>query len=798
MPMLCRRLPAVLIALMLLALSACRRSPGLPHGSQSLITGLGSPVRLEPDSTLILLSDYFDDLSAIDSIVTEASSVRAARMGSDTVVLYSTAGTPALSLLRVYSGAYRYDLLLRRSEKQKVTYRFDPHGSVYSTVALAGDINAWNPANTPLISRDSGWETTLYLTPGIYGYQVVLDGVWQLDPGNPDRMDNGIGGQNSRWEVPGPGPGDLPGLYTITAKGNHLQIGTDKADAQVLVFWENSCIGKLTGSETYDISLPDEAQRAGRSFVRIYACNEAGVSNDLLIPLHEGSVLSGTDQVNREDWHAQIMYFLMVDRFANGNTDNDHPTAGPGIHPRANFHGGDLAGVLAQLRQGYFDSVGTNTIWLSPVPRNPEGAYGLWDKGGVRSTFSAYHGYWPTGLRTVDPRFGSIGELRELVQAAHERDINILLDFVAHHIHEEHPLYAEKKGEGWFTDLYLPDGSLNTERWDDHRLTTWFDVFLPTFNFANQEVCDQLSDTALFWLQETGIDGFRHDATKHIDQRFWRTLTRKVKAFRKENRRTVYQVGETYGTAELIASYIHTGMLDGQFDFNIYDASVQALCKPGADFSVLKERLRQSFDYYGVNNLMGYMSGNQDKARFMALATGEISLEEDAKLAGWTRDIRQRTRDGYDRLALMHAINMTIPGVPCIYYGDEIGLTGGNDPDNRRMMRFDSLDAEELRLRERVAELTRLRRNNLPLIYGDLAFLDAPGSTLAFVRKYFDKEVLVILNRDAQPVPLNLEFPGYITARSFTGSDGEKLEVKNGRAEITVPGLSYLILIKES
>lgn len=795
--MFCRKLPVGLIVLVLLSLGACRRSPGLPYGSQSLITGLGTPVRLEPDSTLVLLSDYFDDLSVIDSVVTDAS-VQATRTGGDTLVLHSTAGTPALSLLQVHSGAYRYDLLLRRSEKQKVTYRFDPRGSVYRTVALVGDINAWNPANTPLTSGDSSWETTLYLTPGVYGYQVVLDGAWQLDPGNPDRMDNGLGGQNSRWEVAGPKPDELPVLYTITAKDNHLQIGTDKAGAQVLVFWENSCIGKLTGSEIYEITLPEEARNIHRSFVRIYAFNEAGVSNDLLIPVHEGKVLADTELVDREDWHAQIMYFLMVDRFANGNKDNDQPTPGPGIHPRANFHGGDLAGVLTQLRQGYFDSVGANTIWLSPVPRNPEGAFGLWDKGGVRSTFSAYHGYWPTGLTSVDPRFGNIGELRELVQEAHDRGINILLDFVAHHIHEEHPLYAEKKGAGWFTDLYLPDGSLNTERWDDHRLTTWFDVFLPTFNFASQEVCDQLSDTALFWLKETGIDGFRHDATKHIDQRFWRTLTRKVKAFRKENRQAVYQVGETYGTAELIASYIHTGMLDGQFDFNIYDASVQALCKPGADFAVLKERLQQSFAYYGVNNLMGYMSGNQDKARFMALATGEISLEEDAKLAGWTRDIRQKTRDGYDRLALMHAINMTIPGVPCIYYGDEIGLTGGNDPDNRRMMRFDSLDTEELRLRERVAELTRLRRNHLPLIYGDLALLDTPGSTLAYVRKYFDEEVLVLLNRDTQPVSLNLVLPRHITARTFTGQNGEKLEVKNGRAEITLPGLSYLILIKES
>jgi glycosidase len=145
--------------------------------------------------------------------------------------------------------------------------------------------------------------------------------------------------------------------------------------------------------------------------------------------------------------------------------------------------------------------------------------------------------------------------------------MNVLLDYVAHHVHNEHPFY--KQHPEWATSLYLPDGSLNTERWDDQRLTTWFDTFMPTLDLSNPKVVDMMSDSALFWLREFDLDGFRHDACKHITEEFWRELTYKMKKnFREKD---LYQIGETYGSPKLIASYLTTGMLNGQFDFNVYD-----------------------------------------------------------------------------------------------------------------------------------------------------------------------------------------------------------------------------------
>ena len=143
--------------------------------------------------------------------------------------------------------------------------------------------------------------------------------------------------------------------------------------------------------------------------------------------------------------------------------------------------------------------------------------------------------------------------MRELITEAHARGMNVILDYVAHHVHQEHPLY--KAHPEWTTPLYLPDGTMNTEKWDEHRLTTWFDTFLPTWKFADHNVVDALTDTAMHWVESYDLDGFRHDATKHVEIDFWQTLTQKIEHYRADHpERKIYQIGETYGNPELISS----------------------------------------------------------------------------------------------------------------------------------------------------------------------------------------------------------------------------------------------------
>ncbi|HAN77964.1 MAG TPA: alpha-amlyase, partial [Bacteroidales bacterium] len=179
-----------------------------------------------------------------------------------------------------------------------------------------------------------------------------------------------------------------------------------------------------------------------------------------------------------------------------------------------------------KIKDGYFKQLGINTIWMSPVAKNPEGAFGKYPN--PETAFSGYHGYWPISSTLIDDRMGTSDELKELIEVAHKNGINVLLDYVAHHVHQDHP--AVKMHPDWYTNLYLPDSTLNVMIWDEQRLTTWFDVFLPTFNFQKPEVVEAMTDSAVYWFANYQLDGFRHDATKHVPNEYWRSLTYKLRS----------------------------------------------------------------------------------------------------------------------------------------------------------------------------------------------------------------------------------------------------------------------------
>ena len=756
------------------------------------IIGLASAIQLNAMSTYFLQSEYFV-LSQIDSM--KVPNEMTYRINGDTIFLEGNCNEQ-LSTISLFKEGFPHFIPIIRSSKKEINYEFDPIGVDYKEVNLRGSFNAWNAANTPLTLEEGKWTTDLSLEGGDYEYLVVCDGVEMLDSGNEVKKDNGMGGFNSILNIALPDPIKIPSLTCTNFESGKIILSTSIEEAKILVLWNNKKIEAehiKTIDNKIEIAIPGNAIEKERSYIRVWAYTKDGISNDIFIPLVYGKPLIDAADLHRMDKHAMSMYFLMIDRFNNGDKSIDKPVADPEIHPKANYYGGDLQGVVDKLESGYFDELGVNTIWLSPVTLNPEGAYGLYPT--PLTKFSGYHGYWPIRSTVVDYRYGNLELLKKLTRLAHENNMNVLIDYVANHVHEEHPIY--KNNPDWVTELYLPDGSLNTERWDDHRLTTWFDTFLPTLDLSRVEVVEPMTDSALYWLSEVGIDGFRHDATKHIPEIFWETLTRKIK---KEviipQKREIFQIGETYGSKALINSYIGSGKLDSQFDFNVYDDAVATFARRDVPFDRLEKGLRESFEVYGYHSLMGYITGNQDRARFISYASGDVSFEEDAKLAGWTREIIISDSSAFDRLSMLHAFITTIPGIPVIYYGDEVGSPGGNDPDNRKMMKFDSLTNREEALKENLSTLFKLRNSNPSLIYGDTQFLFKENDQWAYVRSWFGENALVLFNKADESVSIDLTLP--FKSRSnpeITFHKEQNIKLNGQELSIDLAPNSYEILI---
>ena len=495
-----------------------------------------------------------------------------------------------------------------------------------------------------------------------------------------------------------------------------------------------------------------EIKMSGRSYLRVFAEDDTNLFNDLLLPMEDGKIITDAALLNRHDQQAQILYSVLIDRFYNGNTANDWKMKSPEVLDIVDYQGGDLAGITAKINEGYFDSIGVNTLWISPITQNPWDAWGCYvfkdgnkyDPDKPYTKFSGYHGYWPIYATRLDSRFGTPDELRTLLDNAHAHGINVVLDYVANHMHINSPTLQAHPD--WHTDSILPDGRRNFELWDEARLTTWFDKHIPTLDLEREEVCEAMTDSALYWLENYELDGYRHDACKHIPEGYWRMLGQKI-AHRWPGR-PIWMIGETYGSPELIGSYVKSGMLNAQFDFNVYFTTREALCGLTGMDEIVKNELT-SLATYGAHHTMGNISGNHDQIRFASIAGGAIDIHSSGKEEGWTQEVGIGDDNiAYKRALLLEVINMTLPGVPCIYQGDEYAEVGGNDPDNRHMMRFEALNGDEMIMRDNVAKLAHMRRQSMPLLYGDFIPLECTPDRISYERVYLGEKVKVTINRN--------------------------------------------------
>jgi glycosidase len=652
------------------------------------------------------------------------------------------------------------------------------------SVAIAGEWNSFSPTANPM--REDGstgvFRAEIDLRPGDYGYKFVIDGSeWILDPAVITRRYVG-GVENSRVTVGecalptlrvthqranGDGTLELDVLYTDGAEGR----GIDPASVRVTM---------APGALAQEAVTFDRASATVRVRVRglsptkytlrVNAMSAGGRrARELIVPMW----------VEREafSWTDGPLYFVFTDRFRNGDPSNDGRVGA--IAPIADWNGGDFAGVTAAIREGYFDRLGVRSLWLSPVNSNTPNA----GRGSDGRSYSGYHGYWVNAARDTDRHWGSLDELRALNAEAHRHGIRVLYDLVHNQLHREHPYFRDHQRDGWFNG----DGSCvcggSMCSWDERALDCWFTDYLPDVNWGNNAVADAMLDDAWWWLTETDADGFRVDAVKHMNFMATTNLRARLDAFEVGNAR-VYTVGETFTGADghdLVRRYIGRGALHAQFDFPLFWAIRRAFAQNEGSMGDLENAVQTSERAFGDAPMSPFL-GNHDVTRFMSEAAGQIT--GDARELGFNAPPPPPERDEpYERMALAFTFTLTQPGVPLIYYGDEVGLPGAADPDNRRMLRFgDQLSAREQRLLAHVRAVGALRGSHPGLRRGARRSLHTDGDGYVFARGTGVDVALVALNRGS-------------TSRSVTVRvsdvglrDGDTLRDALGGASITVQG----------
>jgi len=449
-----------------------------------------------------------------------------------------------------------------------------------------------------------------------------------------------------------------------------------------------------------------------------------------------------------------VIYLIMPDRFANGDPTNDEPAEAPGSHDRSKsraYHGGDLRGIQNHL--AYLKELGVTTLWLTPVVKN----------GAAQD----YHGYGAVDLYAVDPHQGSLKDYRDLVAAAHRERMKILFDVVPNHVGPLNPWVVNPPLPDWFhgtkqhhLDSFSPlkgtfygkfagEVAMNdpfeslidpyAPAWMKQNLTEgWFFGILPDMNTENPVVEEYLLQNSLWWAEISGLDGYRVDTFPYVGRKFW--------AYWHAGLRRTYPnlttIGEVFHPDPTVTSFFVGGVrrydgidsgLSTVFDFPMFFTLRDVLLR-NAPVGRIADVLRHDALYQRPDLLVPFFA-NHDVPRF-ASAEGSTTA----------------------KLKLAFGLTLTLRGIPEIYYGDEIGMPGGGDPDNRRDFpggwNGDANDAftqagrtrEQQEIFSYVQGLLRVRNEHAALRSGRLSHLASNESAYVFLRESEDERIVVAFN----------------------------------------------------
>ena len=502
--------------------------------------------------------------------------------------------------------------------------------------------------------------------------------------------------------------------------------------------------------------------------------------------------------------HDDVMYLIMPDRFANGDPANDEPAEAPDSHDRSKpraYHGGDLSGVKNHLP--YLTDLGVTTVLLTPIVKNGD--------------TQDYHGYSAVDLYAVDPHMGTLKDYQDLVAAAHQQKMKVFFDAVPNHVGPKHPWVANPPLPDWFhgtlkqhVDSFSPlKGTFygkpagqnagndpfeslidpHAPAWMKKNLTEgWFFGILPDMNTENPVVAQYLLQNYIWWAETSGLDGYRVDTFPYVGRKFWADWHAGL--------RRLYPylttIGEVFHPDPSVTAFFVGGVrhydgidsgLSTVFDFPMYFVLRDILLR-NASVGRIADVLRHDSFYVHPDALVPFFA-NHDVPRF---ASAEGSSPAKQKLA--------------------FGLTLTLRGIPEIYYGDEVGMPGGGDPDNRRDFPGgwigDSNDAftQSGRTREQreifsyVKSLLSVRREHAALRGGKLWHLASDESAYVFVRESEEEQLVVAFNNSGQPRELRVPLkgtPAQKTAGIVLLFGEAKAELAGGEIRLTMPAQSLSI-----
>lgn len=544
-----------------------------------------------------------------------------------------------------------------------------------------------------------------------------------------------------------------------------------------------------------DVAIDPRALPGPRQFRLTTPAGFAEAFFEVLLPLKRAGQFQGFSP-------ADVMYLLMIDRFSDGDPSNNEPSAARGIYDRKNkfyYHGGDLQGVIDRLP--YLTSLGVTAVWLTPWYDNYDHPNQIELKEGKPST--GFHGYNPQDFYTVEEHFGSLAKLQELVQLAHRSGIKIIQDEVVNHTGPYHPWVDDPPTPTWFNGTKAnhlknvfqtwvlhdphPDAQLKRETMEG-----WFLDFLPDLNQSDPEVARYLIQNTLWWIGTTGLDGIRMDTWQYVPNSFWRDWNAALKReFPK-----VKVVGEVKDGDAVHTSFFQGGRarfdgvnsgLDSLLDFPLF-YPIRAAFAAGHRVDELPKTLAKDYLYNDPEILVTLLGGHDD-GRFMS--------EKGATVAG---------------LKLANVFVLTTRGVPQLYYGDEIGMTGGDEPTTRadfpggfpgdkRNAFSGGRTREEDDLFMFVRRVARLHSELEPLKHGALINLQVSEQQYAYARKFRNEVVVVVINNDSKPATTT------VAVSAIGLRDGVRLQdrldlnkqvvVERGKLSVPLPARSAAIFVPE-